>query len=79
MEGVHNNSKQVEHVLNEVMNDDELVKDVNCISLKERPTKDVEGDESTLNTSFEKKIPPQDEGWNEPQQDGQKKKAPKTM
>jgi hypothetical protein len=52
------------------MNDDELVKDVNCISLKERPPEDVEGDESTLNTYSEKFVPPEDEGWNEPQQDG---------
>ncbi len=34
--------------MNEVMSDDELVKDVNPILLKERSVKDVEGDESTL-------------------------------
>ncbi len=53
------------------MNDDELVKDANCISLKERPMEDVEGDEFTSNY-FSKKtiIPPQYEGLNEPQQDG---------
>jgi hypothetical protein len=38
VKGVHDNkplSKQVKHiVLDEVVNDDELVKDVNCISLK---------------------------------------------
>jgi hypothetical protein len=48
IEGVHHNrppSKQVEHV---VVND-ELVKDANPISLMERPTEDVEGDESTSN------------------------------
>jgi len=53
MKGAHDNrplSKQVEHVIvNEVMNDDELVKDANHISLKEKPAEDVEGDESTSN------------------------------
>jgi hypothetical protein len=34
---------------NLVVNDDELVEDVNPIPLKERSTKDVEGDESTTN------------------------------
>ncbi len=49
------------------MNDDELVKDANHISLKERPTEDVEGDESTLNSSSEEKFATsQDEGLNEP-------------
>jgi hypothetical protein len=46
IEGVHDNkppSKQVEHVVDKGMNEDELVMDDNCISLKERPTKDVEG------------------------------------
>jgi hypothetical protein len=60
VEGVHDNkppSKQVEHiVLNEVVNYDELVKDANHISLKERPTKDVEGDESTLNSSSKENL-----------------------
>ncbi len=57
VKGVHDNtppSKQVEHVVvDEVMNDDELVKNVNRISLKERPVEDMEGDESTSN-SFSK-------------------------
>jgi hypothetical protein len=56
VKGVHDNkppSKQVEHVVvDEVMNDDELVKDANLISLKERPTEDVEGDESTSKFFF---------------------------
>ncbi len=56
VKGVHDNkppSKQVEHVVvDEVMNDDELVNDANLLSLKERPTEDVEGDESTSNSSF---------------------------
>jgi len=58
VEGVHDNrppSKQVEHVVvDEVVNDDELVKDANCIYLQKRPTKDVEDDESTSNSSLEK-------------------------
>ncbi len=71
MKGVHDNkppSKQVGHVvLDEVMNDDELVKDVNHISLKERPSENVEGDESTSNSSSKGKfVPSQDEGLNEP-------------
>jgi hypothetical protein len=69
-------SNQIEHlVVNEV---NELVKDVNLISLKARPTKDVEGDESTTNSSSEEEFASsQDEGLNEPQQDGTKRKAPK--
>ncbi len=44
-------SNQVEHlVMDEV---DELVKDVNPISLKARPAEDMEGDESTTNSSSE--------------------------
>jgi hypothetical protein len=35
--------------VDDVVNDDELVKDANCISLKERPMEDVEGDEFTSN------------------------------
>ncbi len=38
VKGVHDNrppSKQVEHVVDEAVNDDELVKDDNCIFLKE--------------------------------------------
>jgi hypothetical protein len=62
-------SNQIEHlVVDEV---DELVKDVNPISLKARPTEDVEGDESTINSSSEEEFASsQDEGLNEPQQDG---------
>jgi len=74
IKGVHDNkppSKQViQIVLNEVVNEDEFVKFDNCRSLKERPMEDVEG-ESTSNFSLEeKKFPPQNEGLNEPQQDG---------
>ncbi len=38
------------------MNDDELVKDVNLIPLKEILVKDMEGDESTSNFSSEEKF-----------------------
>jgi len=39
--------------------------------LKVRPTKDMEGDESTTNSSSEEEFAPlQDEGLNEPQEDG---------
>ncbi len=79
MESVHDNippSKQVKHiVLDEAVNDDELVKDVNYISLKKRPVKDVEGDEYTSNVFLKEEFaPPQDEGLNEPQQDGQRER-----
>ncbi len=62
-------SDQIEHlVVDEV---DELVKDVDPISLKARPTKDVEGDDFTTNSSLEEEFASsQDEGLNEPQQDG---------
>jgi hypothetical protein len=78
VEGVHDNrppSKEGEHVVvDEAVNDDELVKDANPISLKERPAENVEGDESTLNSSSEEEFATsQDEGLNEPQQDGQEK------
>jgi hypothetical protein len=56
--------------VDEVMNDDELVKDANLISLMERLAEDVEGDESTLNSFSEEKIITQEEGLNETQQDG---------
>jgi hypothetical protein len=47
------------------VNDDELIKDANPISLIEGL---VEGDESTSNSSSEKEfVTPQDEGLNEPQ------------
>jgi hypothetical protein len=79
VEGVHHNkalSKQVEHVVvDEVVNDDELIKDANLISLRERPTKDVEGDESTSNSfSEEEFVTLQEEGLNEPQQDGRRER-----
>ncbi len=79
VEGVHVNkppSKEGEHVvLDEVVNDDELVKDANPISLKERPAEDVEGDEFTSNSSSEEEvITVQEEGLNEPQQDGRRKR-----
>ncbi len=75
MKGVHDNrppSKQVEHIIvDEVVNDDELVKDINRISLKERLVENMEGDESISNSFFsEEFVPPQYEGLNEPQQDG---------
>jgi hypothetical protein len=78
VEGVHHNRpfpKQVEHVVNEIVNDDELVKDANPISLNEGSAKGMEGDEFTSNSSLEEEFAtPQDEGLNEPQQDGQKEK-----
>jgi hypothetical protein len=44
------------------VNDDELVKDANPISLNERSIEGVEGDESTSNFSLEEKFAtPQDE------------------
>jgi len=72
VEGVHDKrslSNQIGHlVVDEV---DELVKDVNPISLKVRPAEDVEGDESTTNFSSEEEFASsQYEGLNEPQQDG---------
>jgi hypothetical protein len=74
-EGVHDNrppSKEGEHVVvDEVVNDDELVKDINLVSLKEGPAEDMEGDESTSNSSSEEKFATsQNEGLNESQQDG---------
>jgi hypothetical protein len=42
--------------MDEVVNDDELVKDVNPIRLKERSAKEVEGDESTSNFSLEEEF-----------------------
>jgi hypothetical protein len=79
VEGVHENrspSKQVKHVvLDEIVNDDEFVKDANRIPLKEKTVEDMEGDESTSNSSSKDEFaPPQDEGLNEPQQDGRRKK-----
>ncbi len=58
-------ANQIEHlVVDEV---DELVKDVNPISLKGRPAEDMEGDESTTNSSSEEEFASsQDEGLNEP-------------
>jgi len=64
-------SKQVKHVvMDEVMNENQLVKVNNCISLKEKLLEDMEN-ESTSNFSSESFfVPPQDEDLNEPQQDG---------
>ncbi len=75
IKSVHDNklpSKEGEHVIvDEVVNDDELVKDANPISLKERATKDVEGDEFTSNSSSKEDfVTSQYEGLNKPQQDG---------
>jgi len=60
IEGVHHNrspSKQVEHVVvDEVVNDDELVKDANPISLNKGPAEGVEGDESTSNSLSEDRL-----------------------
>jgi hypothetical protein len=47
-------SNQIEHLA--VYEVDELVKDVNPISLKARPAEDVEGDESTTNSSSEEEF-----------------------
>ncbi len=78
VKGVHDNkppSKEVEHVVDEVVNDDEIVKDANPISLKERLVEEVEGDESTSNSSSKEEFgTPQDEGLNEPQQDGRRER-----
>jgi len=69
-------SNQMEHlVVDEV---DELVKDVNPISLKARPAEDVEGDEFTTNSCSEEEFASsQDEGLNEPQQDGPRERPQK--
>jgi hypothetical protein len=79
VKGVHQNrppSNQVEHIVDEVVNDDELIKDVNPIPLKERPAKDMEGDEFTTNSSSEEEFAPmQDEALNEPQQDGRRARS----
>jgi hypothetical protein len=82
VKGVHHNrspSKQVDHVVvDEVVNDDELVKDANPISLNEGSVEGVEGDESTSNSSSEEEFTrPQDEGLNEPQQDGRRERPQK--
>jgi len=70
IEGVHDNrspSKQVEHVVDEAVNEDELVMYDNPISLKERLAEDVEG-ESASNSYLDKEfVPLQDEGLNDPQ------------
>jgi hypothetical protein len=71
-------ANQIEHlVVDEV---DELVKDVNPISLKARPVEDVEGDESTTNSSSEEEFASsQDEGLNKPQQDGPRERPQKNV
>jgi len=59
VKGVHNNippSKQIKHVVDEAVNDDELVKVDNCISFKEKLVEDVEGDEYTSKISFEEEF-----------------------
>jgi len=56
--GVHDNrppSKQVKHVVDEAVNEDELVMNDNRISLKERPIDHVEG-ESTSNSYLDEKF-----------------------
>jgi hypothetical protein len=61
VEGVHDNrplSNQVEHVADEVVNDDALDNIANHIFLNERPLKDVKGDEFTSNYSSKEKIVP---------------------
>jgi hypothetical protein len=83
VEGVHHNRplpKQVEHVVDEVLNDDELVKDANPISLNEGSVEGVEGDEFTSNSfSKEEFATPQDEGFECTTTRWTKRKAPKTM
>ncbi len=77
VKGVHNRSpsNQVEQLVDEVVNDDDIPKDVNPIPLKERPAEDMEGDESTSNSSSEEEfILAQDEGLNESQQGGQRER-----
>ncbi len=79
VEGVHDNrllSKEGKYVVvDEVVDDDENVKDANPISLKERPAEDVEGDESTSNSYLEEDFATtQNEGLNESQQDQQRER-----
>jgi hypothetical protein len=79
VEGVHDNrlpSKEGKYVVvDEVVDDDENIKDANPISLKEKPPEDVEGDESTSNSLEEEDFATtQNEGLNEPQQDGQRER-----
>jgi hypothetical protein len=79
VEGVHDNkfpSKEGKYVvLDEVVNDDEIVKDANPISFKDRPMEDVEGDESMSNSSSILFFAiTQNEGLNEPQQDGRRER-----
>ncbi len=57
--------------MDEIVNDDELVKDDNCIALKEKVMENMEGNVSTSNSSSkEKKFSSEDEGLNESQKDG---------
>ncbi len=79
VENVHDNrfpSKEGKYVVvDEVMDDDENVKDANPISLKKKPTEDVEGDESMSNSFLEEDFATtQNEGLNEPQQDGRRER-----
>jgi hypothetical protein len=77
--GFHDNrlpSKEGKYVVvDEVVDDDENVKDANPISLKKKPAEDVEGDESMSNSSSEEDFATtQNEGLNEPQQDGRRER-----
>ncbi len=77
VEGFHDNkpsSKQIKLVVEEAVNDDELVKDDNCISLKERLVEDVKGIPTSNFSSKEEFLLAQDESLIEPQQDGQRKR-----
>jgi hypothetical protein len=57
--------------VDEIVNDDELIKDDNCIALKEKVMENMEGNESTSNSSFEEEFfSLEDEGLNESQEDG---------
>ncbi len=73
VEGGHDNillSKEGKYVVldEEVVNDDEIIKDANPISLKGRPMEGMEGDGSTSNSSSEEDFATtQNEGLNEPQ------------
>ncbi len=61
--------------MDEIVNDDELVKDNNCISLNEKAIENMEGNESTSNfSSSEEFFSSKDEGLNESQQDGWKER-----
>ncbi len=71
VEGVHDNRPPLKHVkhvvVDEALNEDELVKDDNRISLKEKPVEDVEGESTSNSLEEETFVPTQDEGLNAPQ------------